>query len=301
MKSTQILIADRISAAVNSMTNSEKRVARVLLAGYPTVGLASVTAFAKQAEVSAPTVLRFVAKLGFDGYPEFRRALRDEIDVCQNHPIKKPSVKGLNAASDYCNELQEVVRSTLAELDSELVHRVIELFADERRGIYVLGGDLTTTVAGHLLYHLRKMRRSVFAIPATVQQRADRIIDLRKNDVLALFDIRQYHSDVVTTARISSQRGSTVVLFTDHLMSEASEMATHIFRAKVVTSSPWGSLLGLNAIVETIALALDKRLCSAVRPRVETVERYRRELQEQKLVSDESISGHGRLQSRAAE
>ncbi|RDJ00998.1 MurR/RpiR family transcriptional regulator [Rhizobium grahamii] len=285
MKRAPFSIADRISAGVNSMTSSEKRLARVLLARYPTVGMASVTAFAKQAEVSAPTVLRFVAKLGFDGYPEFRRALGDEIHVSRNHPIKKPRTKRLEAASDYGNELQEVVRSTLAELDKGLVERVIELFADERRGIHVLGEDLASTVAGHLLYHLRKMRRSVFEMPAALQERADRIIDLRKKDILVLFDVGHNHTDVATTARISSQRGCSIVLFTDHLMSATSELAAHIFRAKIDTSSPWESLLGLNAIVETIALALDQRLESVVRPRVETGEQYRRELLEQGSVS----------------
>lgn len=93
MKSMQILIADRISAAFSSMASSEKCIARVLLARYPTVGLARVTAFAKQAEVSVPTVFRFVAKLGFDGYPEFRRALRDEIDVSLNHSIMSRASK----------------------------------------------------------------------------------------------------------------------------------------------------------------------------------------------------------------
>lgn len=33
------------------------------------------------------------------------------------------------------------MRSTLAELDSELLERLIELFADERRGIHVLRED----------------------------------------------------------------------------------------------------------------------------------------------------------------
>lgn len=272
------------------MTSSEKRIARVLLARYPTVGLASVTAFAKQAEVSAPTVLRFVAKLGFGGYPEFRRALADEIDVSPYHPIMKPRVKARNAASDYSNELQEVVRSTLAELDTELVERVIELFADERRDIHVLGEGLTTSVARHLLYHLRKMRRSVYEMPARVQERTDRIINLGKKDIVALFEARHHPTDVVTTARICSQRGCTIVLFTDQYMSEASEVATHIFRAIVVTSSHSESLLGLTAIVESIALALVQRLSSFVRERVETAERYRREFQEQEAV----WTGHDR-------
>ncbi|QRM33091.1 MurR/RpiR family transcriptional regulator [Microvirga sp. VF16] len=275
MANSQTLIADRISAAMSSMTSSEKRAARVLLARYPAAGLESVTAFAEEAEISAPTVLRFITKLGFTGYPDFRRALRDEIDESRKFPLTRPRPETLDAGSDFGNELLGVVRSTLAELDAEVVEQVIELFADERRSINVLGGDLTTTVAGHLLYHLRKMRRSVFELPAAVQERADRLIDLGKKDIVVLFDVRRYQADVVTTARIAAQRGCTIIVFTDQWMSEASEVATHVFRAKVETSSPWDSLLGLTAIVEMIALALDRRLWSVVRPRLETVERYK--------------------------
>ncbi|QRM33043.1 MurR/RpiR family transcriptional regulator [Microvirga sp. VF16] len=278
MSESQILIADRISAAMSSMTSSEKRVARALLARYPVIGLESVTAFAKQAEVSAPTVLRFISKLGFTGYPDFRRALREEIDESRKFPLTRPRPENFDAGSEFGNELLEVVRSTLSEIEAAVVDQVIELFADERRNINVMGGDLTTTVAGHLLYHLRKMRRSVIELPTIIQERADRIIDLGKKDIVVLFDVRRYQNDVVATARIASQRGCTVILFTDQWMSEASEVATYVFRAKVETSSPWDSLLGLTAIVETIALALDRRLWSVVRPRLEAVERYKLDL-----------------------
>ena len=260
------------------MTSSDKRIARVLLARYPAVGLESVTEFAKQAEVSAPTVLRFIAKLGFGGYPDFRRALRDEIDQRQLNPLTKPRIEDIDAGTEYGNELLELVRSSLAELDMDLVAKVTELLSDERRSVNILGGDLTKTVAGHLLYHLRKMRRSVFALPATVPERADRVADLRKKDIVVLFDIRRYQADIINTARIASKNGCTIVLFTDQWMSEASEVATHVFRARVETSSPWDSLLGLNAIVETIALSLDRRLWSVVRPRLEIMEGYKRDL-----------------------
>ncbi|WP_050578886.1 MurR/RpiR family transcriptional regulator [Sinorhizobium medicae] len=291
MVNSQTLIADRISAAMSSMTSSEKRVARVLLARYPALGLESVTAFADQAEVSAPTVLRFITKLGFGGYPDFRRALREEIDESRQFPLTKPRPETQDAGSDFGNELLEVVRSTLSELDAVVVERVVELFADDRRRINIMGGDLTTNVAGHLVYHLRKMRRSVFELPATIQERADRIIDLGKKDIVVLFDVRRYQADVVATARIASQRGCTIVLFTDQWMSEASEVAAHVFRAQVETSSPWDSLLGLTAIVETIALALDRRLWSIVRPRLEAVERYRLDLLSQQEKSSSIDKG----------
>ncbi|WP_404294836.1 MurR/RpiR family transcriptional regulator (plasmid) [Microvirga sp. RSM25] len=286
MGESQCKIADRISAVMSSMTSSEKRAARVLLACYPVVGLGSVTAFAKQAKVSAPTVLRFIAKLGFCGYPEFRRGLLDELDANRENPltIRRSGVTG--AGSEHLNELLDVVRSTLVELNREQVERVAELFSDERRNVYVLGGAFTVSAAAQLSYHLRKMRRFVFDLPVEIDARAGRIADIGKRDILAVFDIRRYQADILATARIASQRGCTVIVFTDQRMSEAAEFATYVFRAEVEAMSPWGTLLGVNAIVEMIALTLCQRLWSMVRLRLETIEQNKRNLLNEEQETD---------------
>ncbi|HEY5858650.1 MAG TPA: MurR/RpiR family transcriptional regulator, partial [Actinomycetota bacterium] len=63
------------------MTPAERRVARALLETYPTAGLESLPQLADGAGVTGPTVLRFVRKIGFDGYPDFQRSLRQEVQA----------------------------------------------------------------------------------------------------------------------------------------------------------------------------------------------------------------------------
>ena len=72
-----------------SLSPAERKLARVLLATYPTAGLESVAKFAERAAVSPPTVTRFVAKLGFRGYPEFQRVLRDEVQARLSSPLAR--------------------------------------------------------------------------------------------------------------------------------------------------------------------------------------------------------------------
>src|SRR5690606_24073977 len=83
-------LADRITAILPSLTNAERRAARALLARYPTTGIETVAPFAERAGVSAPTILRFIAKLGFDGYGEFRRTLREELEAQAQYPLTRP-------------------------------------------------------------------------------------------------------------------------------------------------------------------------------------------------------------------
>ena len=50
------------------LSPAERKLARVLLASYPIAGLESVARFAERAGVSAPTVTRFITKLGFRSF-----------------------------------------------------------------------------------------------------------------------------------------------------------------------------------------------------------------------------------------
>ena len=84
-------IAEQTREALPRLTARERKAAQMLLSNYPTTGLAPVAEFAERAQVSAPTVLRFVAKLGFQGYPDFQRQLREELEAQLASPLAKPA------------------------------------------------------------------------------------------------------------------------------------------------------------------------------------------------------------------
>ena len=69
-------VAEIIRAQLDSLTKSERKIARLLLEDYPISGLAGIPAIAEAAGVSAPTIVRFVAKLGFKNIAQMREQLR---------------------------------------------------------------------------------------------------------------------------------------------------------------------------------------------------------------------------------
>ena len=68
---------------MDSFTPSEQKVAQALLDRYPSLA-GPIASFAKQAEVSDPTVFRFVVRIGFPNYSSFQQALYGEIDTAMN-------------------------------------------------------------------------------------------------------------------------------------------------------------------------------------------------------------------------
>ncbi|HZC41150.1 MAG TPA: MurR/RpiR family transcriptional regulator, partial [Streptosporangiaceae bacterium] len=65
-------VSEQIRQRLGELSPSERRVARALLAGPPTIGLESSARLAAHAGVSTPTVSRFISQLGFGSYAAFQ-------------------------------------------------------------------------------------------------------------------------------------------------------------------------------------------------------------------------------------
>jgi len=90
MSPATLTISDRIQKQLDDLTRAERQLAHSILENYPASGLGPLSALAKDAEVSVPTVARMVQKLGFSGYPEFQAELREELKAKAKNPIAKP-------------------------------------------------------------------------------------------------------------------------------------------------------------------------------------------------------------------
>src|SRR5262245_38706237 len=80
-------IADRFAAIAASTTTAEQKVARVLTTSAMLAGFETVAALAERAGVSGPTVVRFIARLGYESYAEFKKALLREMEARSTSPL----------------------------------------------------------------------------------------------------------------------------------------------------------------------------------------------------------------------
>ena len=74
------LVAERIRSAFPGLPRAERLVADAILTAHPSAGLVTVARLADRAEVSGPTVIRLVTRLGFQGFPEFQEALIENLN-----------------------------------------------------------------------------------------------------------------------------------------------------------------------------------------------------------------------------
>ena len=274
-------IAEHVRASVGRLTAQERKTAQALLANYPTAGLAPVAEFAERAGVSAPTVLRFVAKLGFVGYPDFQRQLREELEAQLASPLAKPARKARPRSPQrpFIDPFAEAavanLQGTFRNLREDDFSAIVDLLCDRRRSVHLIGGRFTDALARYLAAHLSLVRPDVRHVPSGIGVWRDRLLDIKRRDVLVVFDIRRYQEDVVAFARDAAARGAEIVLVTDQWISPISRQAKHVLACRVAAPSRWDSSVVLLAVVEALTAAATDRLGEFARKRIEELERLR--------------------------
>jgi DNA-binding MurR/RpiR family transcriptional regulator len=272
-------LADRIRHEIETFTPSEKRAAHVLLSHYPFAGLETVAEFAARAGISAPSVLRFVTRLGFNGFPDFQKHLREELEARLLSPLAKVGPSGISqgapALTSFADAVMGNLKATVENIAPAEFEAVVVLLSDPRRHIHFTGGRFTGALARYAESHFRIVRSQVDYVEGQPALWRDRMIEIGRKDVLVVFDIRRYQDDVITLSETAAKQGAAVVLLTDPWLSPIARIARHVLPVHIVAPSNWDSSVGLMLLTEALVGAVTRRLWKTAKPRMEAVERLR--------------------------
>jgi DNA-binding MurR/RpiR family transcriptional regulator len=252
---------ERMATAFDDLTPSERTLAAHLRRNHPVAGLASITALARAAAVSTPTVVRLVQKLGFRGYPDFQASLRGEVEEALLSPLTRHDRWAAGAPEAHIlNRFADAVLgnllATLAQIDAAEFDAAAALLADPARKVFAVGGRITHATADYLVTHLSLIRGQVALIADPVTGWPASMLDLNAGDVLVAFDVRRYEPSVIQLVELAASEGAEVLLFTDQWVSPASAHARHVFAAQVEAPSAWDSTSVVTVLVETLLAAV---------------------------------------------
>ncbi|MFJ7270409.1 MurR/RpiR family transcriptional regulator [Streptomyces sp. NPDC099050] len=272
-------LADEIRLKLGDASPAERKVARVLLAGYPAAGFETMAVLAERAAVSTPTVLRFINRLGYRGFPDFQAALRAELDERNASPLSlyeatdygrsQDGVEDLSLLQRGSNVFSAAVAQTLAELPPHDLEHAIGLLSDGKRRITLAGGRFTNLFAQYLGLHLMQVRDDVRFLPDRDVERTAQLAAVNRRDVFVLFDYRRYEPDKVSLAELVQEQGGKVILFTDVWLSPAAAHAQVVLPSQVAAPSPYDSLVPTLAIIETVVAGVLTALGEGARRRMQ--------------------------------
>lgn len=278
-------VAEQITQKADTLTASERKLAQALLGNYPMAGLETVATFAEKCGVSAPTVLRFASKIGFASYPEMQAHLRGELEARLQSPLMRSSLPRSRDRADHpmgelihdmVDATTSNIRTSLANINPAELQAAIRLISTCKGSVYILGGRFTSALAVYAYEHLRTMRSHVRRISGQNAKWAEYLLDIGKHDVLLVFDVRRYQSDVIAFAEAAAEQDAKIILFTDQWLSPIAHFARHVFPMRIETGTIWDSSAACMVMLETLLEGVGQHNPEQVRARIKHLESLRR-------------------------
>ena len=270
-------ISDRIQQKLGQLTRAERQLALSILENYPASGLGPLSALAKDANVSVPTVARMVQKLGYKGYPDFQAELREELRAKVKDPIAKHDTWADAAPSEHLlNRFTEAVieniRLTLGQIDPVDFDKACGLVADQSRQLFIVGGRITHTLAEYFFLHMQVIRPNLTHVQSTSNTWPHYLLNAKKGDVFVIFDVRRYENNTLKLAKMAHARGAKIILFTDQWRSPVHQLADICLSCRIIVPSAWDSVATPMLLLETMISSVQNLKWDETKLRMETLE-----------------------------
>lgn len=273
-----LTVAEHIRNNYNQFTRAERQLADSILKNYPISGLDGIITLAAAASVSAPTVIRMGKKIGFSSFPQMQAALHTELRATLSTPIAKHDrSKKATQSSDMLNRFAEAtignIQQTLHQISPAQFNAAVSLLANEKHAIHIVGGRLTRSIADYLFTHMQVIRNGVTLIAPNANTWPHYILNIEKNDIVVIFDIRRYERETLKFAEMAKERKAQLILFTDQWGSPVAKFAAISFHARIEAPSAWDSSIASLLIVESLIAAVENVAWKKTRGRIKSLEK----------------------------
>ncbi|MDG2404601.1 MAG: MurR/RpiR family transcriptional regulator [Paracoccaceae bacterium] len=263
----------------DQFTPAERQLVSVLLAEYPFSGLVPIRELSKRAHISAPSISRFVTKLGCAGFQEFQQSLVRELREGNRSPI---DLRSLDSAVDDTAPLASYL-AQVETLNAELQGRVSQiqfnrlcgLLGDPKRSIYTIGGRMSDSIADFFARHMRQIRTDVYHIPPDPEVWPEYVLRLRPRDVVLMIDFRRYQASLKRLSTAVRKRKAQTIVITDQWISPCAKGAKELVTVPVDSGTLWDSYVPAFAMLEALLVPLAERNWDGTRARIASWDNFR--------------------------
>ncbi|MGY2049738.1 MurR/RpiR family transcriptional regulator [Methylobacterium sp. JK268] len=257
-------LLERLEAGQGALTARETEIARYLIAHYPQSCLDSASAMARATGVSAATVVRLFAKLGYARFRDVQREVRDAVSRKLHSPAERAGLP------DEAGSLAEIAARTL---DTEIanicatyaglapgdIEAVVDRLCAGRGKIYVIGEKNSYPVAYYIQTHLNFCLPDVVLLDTGEARIADRLLWLTPDDLLVGISIRRYSPNTTRAAAHLRDLGGDVIALTDSPLSPLCPHATHRLLIETRSQSVFDSFTAAISLAGLIVGAVARR------------------------------------------
>jgi len=251
-----------LNEKAESLTPSQKKLLNYILSNDEEAVFLTIQGLSKRVSVSVATVVRLAKALGYAGFPQFQQELRllfrDKLTTVSR--IQKAAQKEMSEENVLVKVFQqdiENITETMKQVSVDDFRRFVKALNSAKR-VVIIGLRSAHSLAVLMGVALEFLQRDVWVITPGIGNMWDRLLGLRKDDVVVGICFPRYTKETVEVLRFAQQKGVKTLAITDSPISPLARYAECVLPARCKLDSFIESFTAalslINAIVTAVGL-----------------------------------------------
>lgn len=256
-------ILKNIQTLMPDLSKSQRSIAVFILDHYDKAAYMTASKLGETVGVSESTVVRFATMLGFEGYPELQRSLRELIRT------RLTSIQRIEIANDRIRDgeiLEKVIASdseklknTLENINHKNFENAVERITKAKR-IYIAGMRSSSSLASFMHYYFNLLFDDVRLIHSTsTTEILEQILRIDKDDVMIAISFPRYSKQLIKAVDFAKAQNSYIIALTDSETSPIALYADSTLIAKSDMASFVDSLVAPLSIINALIVAISRK------------------------------------------
>lgn len=276
-------IESRISGA--KLSTNDKTVVDYVMNNRENACFQTAAEIAEILAVSQSSVIRISAKLGYESFGRFKRALQEELANSrlqkQKEPIPYEKIKNYTNLTE--DELIEVMKGyALRNLERDysasdyMSYRRAARLIDQAERVFIAGFRACAGYAASFAVNLGCVRPCVYTVSGS-QPLVDFLVDLTERDTVIAISYSRYSSDTQFAVNMAKRAGSKIVALTDSYAAPICSGADAVILNSTDNLSFYNSYVSLVMSIEILVALVSKKNKKQNEERLMKMEEYLRE------------------------
>lgn len=265
-----------IRESMPTMSKSHKKIAAYVLDMYDEAVFLTAAKVGEAIGVSESTVVRFAMALGFDGYPEYQKALGECIKGKISKMQKLDERYGNSTQSEIVKSVltsdMEKIQDTIKNLNADAFDAAVDtlLTADT---VYIMGLRSNEPLAAFLHFYLNMIRDHVVLLNTTsTTETFEQMLRISEKDCFVGISFPRYSMRTLKAMEFASDRRAKIISITDSAYSPMNLYSSCNLFARSDMVSIVDSLVAPLSIINALVVAMCLKRPEEVNKDLKTLE-----------------------------
>ena len=269
-------ILSRINEYYGKMSKSHKKIASFITNHYDQAVFMTAARLGEELGVSESTVVRFASGIGYEGYPEFQKALEECVKGKLSNIQRMDAKYGKSTQSEILISVltadMEKIQDTIDNLDTKAFESAVTTIL-EAKNIYIMGLRSNEPLAVFLHFYLNMIRGNVILVNTTsVSETFEQMIRIDEHDCFIGISFPRYSMRTLKAMEFANDRNAKVIAITDSVHSPMNLYSSCNLLARSDMVSIVDSLVAPLSVINALVVQLCLKCPQAVKQNLEMLE-----------------------------